>query len=650
MGDMPAAASEGLAVDPSHPVELGAPLVARLAHLSPEEREAYWYQHVYRPGERQLTVRAVLMGMALGGVMSVSNLYVGLKVGWSFGVTITAGILAFAIFKALERILPGGHFTDLENNAMQSVSSAAGFMASAGLVTAVPAMMLMNLPMLSSGALAFWMFSISLLGVMVAVPLKRQMINVEALPFPSGIAAAETIKTLHGEGSSAIRKAIALGYGALAGAVVAFLRDGFAPLAGKYLKGRLPDWAMGGIPNPLPVPGLKEIQGVPVEKLTVGFDSGLLLYAAGAIVGLRTGLSILLGGAVAWLVIAPHLILNKVESNPITHKVVTGGFGPVVQWMAWPGSGMLVLCALVSVAFQWKSILRAFTQLKAAFSGGPAAHPLAAEAEVPTSWVVAGLAVASVLTVALQHYFFEIPLWLGGVAVLMAMALSMVAARVTGETDITPPLAKISQVVNAAVTQGNPVTNLMTANVTAGASIHSADLLTDLKSGYLLGARPRHQFLAQLFGVLAGTLACVPAFHLLVPNAAALGDKLPAPGAFTARATAEAMAVGLQAIPPTAITAMTVTMTLGFIMTVLELLFPSTRRWMPSPVGIGLGMVVPFSNGLAIAIGAILAHLVARKRPEWAESYVVTVSSGVIAGESLMAVAVIVLLLATGLA
>lgn len=76
----------------------------------------------------------------------------------------------------------------------------------------------------------------------------------------------------------------------------------------------------------------------------------------------------------------------------------------------------------------------------------------------------------------------------------------------------------------------NIITNLMTANVTACAASSSADLLTDLKSGYILGANPRQQFLAQFVGIFAGTAIVVPAFYILVPDAASLGtDRWPAP-------------------------------------------------------------------------------------------------------------------------
>src|SRR5262245_35450936 len=67
-----------------------------------------WLKNVYQ-GDRmpQLTLRAVLTGMVLGGVMAISNLYVGMKTGWGLGVTITACILAYAMFSGLQRIVPG---------------------------------------------------------------------------------------------------------------------------------------------------------------------------------------------------------------------------------------------------------------------------------------------------------------------------------------------------------------------------------------------------------------------------------------------------------------------------------------------------------------------------------------------------------------
>jgi uncharacterized oligopeptide transporter (OPT) family protein len=93
-------------------------------------RARQWLAEVYQGDKlRQFTPRAILSGMLIGGVMSVSNLYVGLKAGWGLGVTITACIIAYAVFKSLEAVVPAYRrkpFTILENCAMTSAASAAG--------------------------------------------------------------------------------------------------------------------------------------------------------------------------------------------------------------------------------------------------------------------------------------------------------------------------------------------------------------------------------------------------------------------------------------------------------------------------------------------------------------------------------------------
>src|SRR5262249_6463303 len=159
-------------------------------------------QNVYA-GDRmpQLTIRAVVMGMLLGMVMACSNVYVGLKSGWSMGVAITACILAYSAFSALHRLSPRrfSSFGILEDNARQSCASAAGSMTGGGLVNAIPALLMLNaaaLPVTLAARCLWlipWVIVISLLGVFLAVPAKRQLVNIEQLPFPSGIAAATTM-------------------------------------------------------------------------------------------------------------------------------------------------------------------------------------------------------------------------------------------------------------------------------------------------------------------------------------------------------------------------------------------------------------------------------------------------------------------------
>src|SRR3954467_11690357 len=172
---------------------------------TPEEIEQQWYEQVYRGhGDRmaQLTWRAVLIGSCLGGVLSLTNLYIGLKAGWGFGVAITASILSYAIWTSLLKIgLARTPMTILENNCMQSAASSAGYSTGGTLISAFAAYIMINHQSMSVPLLLAWVFFIAVLGVTMAIPMKRQMINIEQLRFPSGIAAAETLRALHAESS-----------------------------------------------------------------------------------------------------------------------------------------------------------------------------------------------------------------------------------------------------------------------------------------------------------------------------------------------------------------------------------------------------------------------------------------------------------------
>src|SRR5215467_5280621 len=99
--------------------------------------DLHWLKHVYKPDEKQLTVRALVAGSILGGIMSIANLYIGMKVGWSVGMALTSVILAYTVFALLRRLgLVSDDFTKLENNTVASAASAAGYFCSAGMVSA----------------------------------------------------------------------------------------------------------------------------------------------------------------------------------------------------------------------------------------------------------------------------------------------------------------------------------------------------------------------------------------------------------------------------------------------------------------------------------------------------------------------------------
>jgi uncharacterized oligopeptide transporter (OPT) family protein len=191
----------------------------------------------------------------------------------------------------------------------------------------------------------------------------------------------------------------------------------------------------------------------------------------------------------------------------------------------------------------------------------------------------------------------------------------------------------------------NVTANVMSANVTGGVGLHAADLLTDLKSGYLLGADPRQQVRAQLFGVAIGAAVVVPAFALLVPNASALGTPdLPAPAVLVWASVSKALAGGLAGLPHAARVAVVIGAALGAALAIVERVSPKrAARFVPSATGIGIAMVMPGSNAIAMFTGTLLAALVRKTSPRSAESSLVPIASGLIAGESLAGVSIALL-------
>jgi uncharacterized oligopeptide transporter (OPT) family protein len=606
------------------------PLPIRGFRGTPEEIERQWYDEVYTGrGDRtaQLTWRAVLMGSALGGVLSLTNLYIGLKAGWGFGVAITACILSYAIWTALHRArLARTPMTILENNCMQSTASSAGSSTGGTLISAFAAYMLITGGTLPLPTLLAWVFFLAVLGVTMAIPMKRQMINVEQLRFPSGIAAAETLRALHSVGDKGMRSARALGWAGLIAAAGKLWADGLV-----LVSARLAPWMIGTWIGALN----HRVFGPAWMGRTVMLSWEPMFIAAGAITGLHVCWSMLLGSVTAWMIFAPLLQHQGVIEGT--------GYAAIVQWTLWGGVACMVSSSLLSFAMQWRTALRAFTDLGAMFGGRGANDPVAA-IEAPASWFVAGQIVGFAGLAWLGHRTLGMPYWETAVAVVLSFALALVACRVTGETDTTPvgAMGKITQLTFGALRPGNTSVNLMSANVTAAAASSSADLLTDLKSGYLLGAHPRKQFLAQLAGIFVGTVVTVLSFRLLVPDASVLGtDQFPAPAAQTWRAVALALSEGIYSLGPVKTWCIVGGAAVGIVLTVLPRILPRHRHLVPSPSGVGLAWTFHWYYGLLFFLGGLLGWWVAKKYPERAEELTFPVASGWIAGESLMGVTLV---------
>lgn len=595
-----------------------------------ERAQLEWFRNVYQ-GENvpQLTWRAVLLGGFLGAMMSLSNLYTMLKLGWAFGVAITACVLSFVIWNAVRLASPRiTAMSILENNCMQSTASAAGYSTGATISTAFGAYLLITGHQIDWRILLPWTLLTAALGVFLAVPMKRQMINHEQLPFPSGIAAAETLRSLYSRSKQAVQQAYALVAAMVVGGLVGFFRN--AEFAWQKASGlKIPDL----------LPFNYKINGGSFPGF--GFEPSVLLIGAGMIVGMRVSLSMFLGSALLYLVVGPTIAIHEIASPA---KLISG-------WGLWTGTAIMVTSGLTAFALQWKTIVRSFGAFKSSTAGGTTANAGMQGIEVPTKWFLIGVIPLGFAMAVLQYLAFSIAVPLGIFAVVMSFFLALVAARSTGETDITPisAMGKITQLAYAALSPTNATTNLMTASVTANTAISCSDLLVDLKSGYLLGANPRKQFLAQFAGIFFGTAAVVPAWYLMVPDKAHLEAFNP-PSTNMWLAVAQALTHGISYVPITARYGMLIGGTLGILLAVAEHFYPKSRKFLPSAMGLGLAWVVTFSNAFSFLIGAVIASVWRKVNEKNAETFTVPIASGAIAGESLACALIAIISAAVSLA
>ena len=731
-----------------------------------EARDAEWLKNVYRGDkEPDLTVRAVVAGMAFGGLMSLSNLYVGLKSGWGLGVDIAAVVVIFTVFKALRGVgIVKKEFGILENTMMMSVAVAASWMSSAGLVSSVPA-----LTMLTGYTFVWWQLSlfigvILLLGLCMAIPLKRQMIQIDALKFPGNVPTGETLKAIYASGEEGVKKAKAMGIAGLIGVVLAALRDLFNVIPGMFT-----------------LPG--HIGRIGLGKLTLTFEPSLIFIGIGAVFGIKIGMSMLLGLVLNYGILAPAMInrnsgdikhppaeikaaaeaqfpltvaagdrftaqltaaVNTPElsadaavtqfsytwtkpqtyqniaelqhdlsaqkllddsqnpffgniavgtaTNKLTKAVslslaaVTatnweaalaiptnqsaqlvgslgfkpgasakqniGGFRNIAAWSLWPGATIMVVGGLLALAFQWRTLGRTFGDIFASL-GNNQNRPrgVLAHLEIPMTWFVIGFVVMGFLAVVLLVWLFGIHWWMGLIAVVMTFFLAAVCTRAGAETSVNPigAMGKVTQLTYGVLAPGNIKANLMTAGVTAGAACSCSDTIGNLKVGHMVGANPRKQFIAQIFGVLTGALIAVPVYFLLVPDPNALGgEKFPAPSALIWKGVAQVLSQGLHTLPHTAIVGVVVAFIAAVIIVVVERIFPKTRPYMPSPTALGIAMTIPAYTSFSMFLGALIAWILEKSAPKWSERFVIAIASGCIAGESIAGVAILAINMALG--
>jgi putative OPT family oligopeptide transporter len=568
---------------------------------------------------RGFTIRAMITGAVLGAMLSLCNVYLGLKIGWGMNMSVTAALLAFGIWKGVAVVRGGkGAMGIGENTISQTAASAAASISSAGLVSAIPAWTMLTGQTLTYEWLTLWVLSVSLVGVIVGVAVRKQLLEVDKLAFPGGLATGQTLKEMYATGNEAMQRVKMLLGGMFAGALSKIVNVIFSlkPV---------------GLPFAIPA---KTGASYSAFNLTIGLDPSILMVAVGAIVGPRAAYSMLGGGLLAWGILLPYALDQgwAVRGAAADAPWFTTG----VSWLLWPGVAMMVTASLTSFAFSWKSVL-------AALRGGGKIKGEVDERDVKRTHYLLAAVLVFTLSAWIQWWLFGIALWLAVFGVLLSFLMAIVAGRVSGETGVTPvgAMGKVTQLTFGILDPSNVSSNLMAANVTGGAASQCGDLLHDLKTGHMVGAWPKHQAVSQAVGVVAGAVIGSAAYMILIPDPVnqLMTAEWAAPAVATWKAVAEVFAKGIEAMPEGTQVAMAIAAPVGMIGAIAEKLLPKKIvKWMPSTVSVGLAFTLQVWVAISFAIGATIALLLERMVPNWAARFLIVLAAGVMAGESLAGV------------
>lgn len=620
--------------------------------LTLEEKDRWWLENVYKGDVPQFTLRAVIVGFLLGAVLSVTNLYIGAKTGWALGVGITSVVLAFLFFKTLEEIGFISRYHVLETNIVQSIACAAGY-TNGPLIASMAAYMVIENRVIPRWQMILWCFGLGVMGVLYAFPLKRRFINEEQLPFPEGQAAGVVMDTLHSEEGDAAARVLPAKLLVISSAIAALITFAQAESIMERMKLKLltipevlDDWyyrlaerSGWWIPN---------IKGIPLNELTLQPVLDLSMIGAGGLMGIRTGVSMLIGSILCYGLIAPYMILSG-DIPPIMREgIATYGFRHIsTKGTLWCGVTMMTTASLVAFFSKPSALIQPIREL---FGGERERNDPLRKIEFPIWISIVGVPIVGAALVWMASAFYGVKWWMAAIAVPMVFVFTIIAVNSTGLTSVTPtgPMGKITQLIYGVIANRQMHTNIVTACITAEVAGSASNLIQNIKPGYQLGGKPRLQAMGHILGVVAGSVASVLIFYwLFLKNdpAGLITAERPYPAASVWKAVAELLAKGLSELTGSA----RMFAVLGGVLGIgLELtrIFTKGKFWL-SPVAVGLAFTMTFSIAFAMFMGSFLFWLAAKiwRRPEQGPNRVLvqnqeSICAGIIAGASLMGVAV----------
>jgi OPT family oligopeptide transporter len=616
-------------------------------------------------GLREFSPRAILCGLFVAALMGASYPYVVLKLGFGPNVSVVSAILGYValglVVTPLLGVLGVRHmpYNRWENNIVQTAGTSAA-------QTAFMCVLLAAFDMLAqSKSIDFklaltplqsfaWLTTAGLLGVLLAVPLRRHYIVDEKLPFADGLAAGETVLVCDSQGPAAVRAALAMLAGIAASALLMAMTE----------DSHLLKW----------FPSTFVVGTLLMQKMAVGVEWSLLAVGSGMLIGPRINLSMLLGAVLAW-VIAPYALIQvgwlPADANR-THALF---------WIMWPATGMMVAGGLAALLLRWRVLLKTFRNLAPATGTAvipPAPHPdqhaiqrqdmttqapprpvtlagvegqpvverQARDDEFPLRWVLVGAVLCGVALVVVQKTMLDQAVWITVAAIVLSAPLALVGLRVLGETNWGPisALSNMMQGVFALLAPGNVPANMVASGTTGTIAVESEAIMQDFKAGDMVGSSPRYLTYMQLLATPLGA-AAVSWMYPLLRAQYGIGDKgLSSPISRKWAGFAEILSQGTEALPPGAMTALVIGSLVGVVLAVLEMKVKN-KALVPSPTGLGIGMLVPFSVIVTMVAGGLIGWVWTRTSPRTSEALQVPLASGLIAGEALIAVVVPLLVL-----
>ncbi|MBY0516334.1 MAG: oligopeptide transporter, OPT family [Bacteriovoracaceae bacterium] len=565
---------------------------------------------------RELTATSIILGLTIGLIMTAATVYLGLYAGMTVSASIPAGVLAMGFYRGVLRRSDAV----LESNIVQTMASAGESLA-AGVIFTVPALLIVG----AWNDFAFWPTTLiaacgGVLGVVFMVPLRKALIEDDKeLIYPEGVACAQVLKAGAKEGDQSGFHTILQGLG------ISALFKFFSASLGIF-KG-----------------SVEKAMFVGKSSIFGGGDISPALLAVGYIVGLPVSLLVLLGGGLAWLVAIPLMGTPAGLENAAALDVAWELWSTQVRYI---GVGAMVVGGLWSLVSVRKSFVSGIKAL-----GG------SKETRKDLSPSVLGTLLLLNIVVMFGLYHSMIGSWgftlITTVAMVLAsflfVAVSSYVVGLVGSSNNPVSGMTISALLGTSALflvfgfegQSAIIATLGVAGVVCCAACSAGDCSQDLKTGSLVGASPRNQQIAQIIGVLIPAFIIAPTLTLL-HHAYGIGDKLKAPQATLFASLTKAI-FGDGTLP---MDKLWLGAGLGVLVIFIDEVFLKTKKFRLHLMPIAVGVYLPVTLATPMVLGGIVQWLVKRKHPNRDEGSDpgILLSSGLVAGESLMGVLVALLI------